>query len=199
MDSNVDWGNTGYGTGDPTPDGWWDKLGNAMPWIVGGTMGAGALQSAGVLPGGAAASAGGTGPVGGIPLAYAPGATVPNAAALGTSVAGGAGAAMSAADLMSNKLAPHASSILDAMKKLVTTPQGLTGIAALIPALTALLKNGGSNGPFGSEGTALTDEIRHGLTSQRERFDATKPAFETAQNMAIGMAPTRYRSGPYGG
>jgi hypothetical protein len=100
--------------------------------------------------------------------------------------------------LLANSLAP-AGGGMETIKKLISG-RGIAGLAALIPALSAMFKNGGgSDGPFGKDGNGLTEEIRQGLSGQRERFEATKPAFDTAQRMAIGMAPTRYRSGPFGG
>lgn len=82
----------------------------------------------------------------------------------------------------------------------IFSPQNAVQLAGLIPAITSLVK-GNTSGPFGSgpEADALTGEVRDSIAAQRRRFDATEPAFQTAQNMALGMAPTRYRSGPFGG
>lgn len=57
MEGDADWGYTGYGTGDPTAHSFLDKFGDWMPYIVAGIFTAGALQSAGLLPGVSSAEA----------------------------------------------------------------------------------------------------------------------------------------------
>lgn len=75
---------------------------------------------------------------------------------------------------------------------------GLSGVPAAVSAVRAF--GGGGGGPFGDDTSAgLVNEIRDSIAAQRKRFDETQPAFETSQRMALGMAPTRYRSGPFGG
>lgn len=81
------------------------------------------------------------------------------------------------------------------------SPKGVTGLAALIPALLAIKNaNGGASaGPFGANTQGIYDDLQKGLESQQARYTAAGPAFQTAQNMALGMAPVRYRSstGPF--
>lgn len=114
-EAGVDWGYTGYGTGDPNATGFLSKLGEFMPLIVAGIFTAGTLQSMGLLPGmsadeaAAADSAIAGGDIGGAATTVAPGVIAnsapdigaltapPLAGAATTAAAGGADAAAKAA------------------------------------------------------------------------------------------------------
>lgn len=50
-EAGVDWGYTGYGTGDPNATGLLSKIGKWMPYIVAGIFTVGTLQSMGLIPG----------------------------------------------------------------------------------------------------------------------------------------------------
>jgi hypothetical protein len=89
-DDGADWNYTGYGTGDPNANGFLDKLGRKMPWIVGGIMTAGTLQSAGLL-GGAGGGGAATGLNADGTIAATSGA--PAGLTVGAGAGGGAGAA----------------------------------------------------------------------------------------------------------
>lgn len=111
-----------------------------------------------------------------------------------TAAATGGGAAATAAAAAAKAAAGGGVSSL-------LSPKGVTGLAALIPALLQLknASNGTNAGPFGANTAGIYSDLQKGLESQQARFDASGPAFQTAQNMALGMAPVRYRSstGPF--
>lgn len=110
---------------------------------------------------------------------------------------------------------PQLGNVNSTVDSLMAGGAAKTGIAALgtkaglaraatsgLPAILSAARSfgGGGGGPFGEDSAGLVNEIRESIGAQRKRFDETQPAFETSQRMALGMAPTRYRSsGPFGG
>lgn len=168
--------------------GFWTK---AMPWLVGGGMGYGALAGAGLVPAfGSAATT--TINAAGLPVTPGlAGAGAPVAPAAVTSAAGGAGAA-AAVNAAGKAAKSLGGGVLDALKD----PKNIAGLAALIPLLMQTFK-GGDQGAFG--GDAMNDEIAQSLALQRQRVEQTQPVFDTLVNMAYGGAPTRYRGAPPAG
>lgn len=160
----------------------------ALPYIVGGAMVAphllpllGVGGAAGGAGGGSAAAAGGVPNLAG--AAGVPGGAMYSAAA---SAPVGVGAAAGGAGIGSR--------ILDWLKQ----PRNIAGLARAVPLGISALRGGfGSGGNDGASATetALLEEIRTNLGLQRARFQGAQPAFEAAQRMAVGMAPTQYRSG----
>lgn len=205
---------------DPDYDVYQDSQGNwhankkpgaftkALPYIIGAGMGYGALASAGVFGaglaggGGAASGAGGAAASGVLPSAQNAlwqGALTTAPIAGGSQgvsallAAGGSGA-LSAATQAASPAAQSrgfTQSVVDWLKN----PQNLIGLAGAVPLGIQALRGGGGGGGSSPTEDALLAEIRTNLGLQRERFQAAQPAFQTAQNMAIGMAPVRYRSG----
>lgn len=118
-------------------------------------------------------------------------AAATHAAAAGTGAAAGVAGVENA--INHGGAAGAGSSLLSGL----LSPKGATGLAALIPALLRLKTagSGSSGGPFGANTQGIYDDLQKGLESQQARYDAAGPAFQTAQNMALGMAPVRYRSG----
>lgn len=157
--------------------------------IIGGAaagLGGYAALSGALAPAASMASSGGSvaaPSVNGITTSL-PGA-VASQAASATVPAAGAGLATAAAPSLLSR---------------ILKPENALDLARLVPSLVDMFRNN-TDGPFGNghEAEGLMGDIRKSIASQQQRFDATQPAFDTAQRMAIGMAPTRYRSGPFGG
>lgn len=85
----------------------------------------------------------------------------------------------------------------ETLRRLVTTPGGIARLAALVPALLSLRggRGGGGGGPFGG---GLEDELADALALQHNRALEAQPLIDTAQRMAWGSAPVRYRTeGPF--
>jgi len=170
--------------------GFWTK---AIPYLVGGGMGYGALANAGVF-GAAAAGAGGSGAGAGAATSVIPGTGIPVVAGTGPgltapALAGTVGSAASGAAGRATQAA--APSVARSLTQQLTDPQNLAGLAALIPMLTNMGGGDDSNNPFGN--SKVNEEIASALALQRKRLEQTQPALDTLVNMAYGMSPTRYR------
>lgn len=163
-------------------------LAKNWPYLaVGGAIAAPYVAGAVGIGGGGSATTGGINAgVGSLGPAGLPGGALYGAAAPGVAGAPGAGVALGAA------AKGFGGKVLDWLKD----PQNILGLAGAVP-LAMQAFGGGVGGGSGSSPTedALLDEIRTNLGLQRARFQAAQPAFETAQRMAIGMAPTQYRAG----
>lgn len=85
-------------------------------------------------------------------------------------------------------------SVGEALRRMVSSPEGLAQLASMVPLLMNL--RGRSGGPFGNAG--MGDQLSELLSLQKTRALDSQPLLDTANRMAFGMAPMRYRSaGPF--
>lgn len=159
----------------------------SLPYVIGAGMGVGALMNAGVI-GGMAAAGGGSGAAGPFTTINAAGLPV-------TPGLAGAGAPFAPAAAGIGAAAAQSKGFTGSILNWLKDPKNLIGLGGAVPL--AMQAFGGAGGGGGTSATeeALLAEIRQNLGLQRARFQAAQPAFETAQRMAIGMAPVQYRAG----
>lgn len=181
--------------------------GNVANIGVGSFLTAGAINA---FTGPAAAAGGAQAPLQGIPAGTLPGgaaapAVTPGMAASGAApipgIAAGTLPGGAAAPVVSPGMSSYGTpvtslasapsySVVDKLKKMITTPDGVKSLVSLIPALSSLRSSGGGNS---FKDTGLEDEIRESLALQRKRLEQTQPVYDTLVNMAYGGTPTRYR------
>lgn len=78
------------------------------------------------------------------------------------------------------------------LHQLISTPQGLASLVALIPALKAMSSGSGGSNPFGGN-SDLMGQINDGMAMQNARTKQAQPVYDALINQAYGRTPTRYR------
>lgn len=165
---------------------WYDPQ-YLAPIVVGATGGLAALAGgpAAAAGGGAGATTAATGPVGGIPLAYTAGATVPNAAALGTSAGAGGASALSRILGGLNTANNTANTVTNAAGKSSLLDKILQGAGLGVAGFNAI--NSFRNPP-------ANEQLNRILGLSEQRINDSAPLFKALNTMALAGLP-RYTRG----
>ena len=150
-------------------------------------FGAGAFAGLSLLPTvaatGASAAPAAAGPVGGIPIAYTAGATVPNAGALGTSAVAGAGGASALSKILSGL--NTANTVTNAAGKSSLLDKILQGAGLGAAGFNAI--NSFRNPP-------ANEQLNRILGLSEQRINESAPLFKALNTMALAGLP-RYTRG----
>lgn len=83
-------------------------------------------------------------------------------------------------------------SIIDRLRRMATTPEGIQSLMSLAPLLSSLKRGTGDGGSdLGTSG--IEDQIRRSMELSNRRMEQSQPVYDTLVNMAYGSTPTRQR------